>query len=212
MRLPGRRRFPPSIRQLRRWRRVSWPTVVLIVAGALLLRERLITTPRATGDRERYHNQSFPVVRVVDGDTMDIDIPDLTTGKKTTRLRLWGVDTPEIAHGGTSDMHFGPEATEFAKKTLLGHNVHLVLSPEKTRGKYGRLLVYVYDERGGTMFNETLVRQGLAYADARFPHPYKRAFMDIEKRARRQQRGLWATVQLEQMPKWRQRFESRDAP
>ncbi len=197
---------------MRSWRRVSWPVVVLIVAGALLLRERLTSEPRATGDRERYHNQSFRVVRVVDGDTMDIDLPDLTTGKDTTRLRLWGVDTPEIAHGGTHTMHFGPEATAFAKKTLLGRSVHIVLSPEKTRGKYGRLLTYIYDERGGTMFNESLLRQGFAYADSRFPHLYKRDFAAIEKRARRERVGLWESVELPQMPKWRQRRESRDAP
>ena len=191
---------------------MSWPVVVLIVAGALLLRERLTSEPRATGDRERYHNQSFRVVRVVDGDTMDIDLPDLTTGKDTTRLRLWGVDTPEIAHGGTHTMHFGPEATAFAKKTLLGRSVHIVLSPEKTRGKYGRLLTYIYDERGGTMFNESLLRQGFAYADSRFPHLYKRDFAAIEKRARRERVGLWESVELQQMPKWRQRRESRDAP
>jgi endonuclease YncB( thermonuclease family) len=84
-----------------------------------------------------------------------------------------------------------------------------VLSPDKTRGKYGRLLAYVYLERGGRMFNEMLLEEGYAYADLRFRHHYYRQFKNVEKRARRAERGLWADVTLEQMPGWKQRFERK---
>jgi len=106
-------------------------------------------------------------------------------------------------------MYFASEATDFARRTLEGRSVHVVLSPESTRGKYGRLLAYVYLERGGPMFNEMLLEQGYAYADLRFKHHYYKQFKDIETRARRDGRGLWADVTVEQMPDWKQRFERK---
>ncbi len=84
-----------------------------------------------------------------------------------------------------------------------------MLAPHDTRGKYGRLLAYIQIERGGKMFNEMLLRQGFAYADPRFDHPYRQAFLDIEGRARRSATGLWAEVGSEQMPSWRQRRAAR---
>ncbi|MHC4596883.1 MAG: hypothetical protein ACYS19_18295, partial [Planctomycetota bacterium] len=44
-------------------------------------------------DFQKYHTKTFTVVNVVDGDTVDVDVPD---GEyKYTRIRLWGIDTPE---------------------------------------------------------------------------------------------------------------------
>jgi micrococcal nuclease len=165
--------------------------------------------PVDQGDIARYHDQTFGVVHVVDGDTIDIDVPDLGNGKSKTRIRLWGVDCPEIAHGGQNTMHFGPEATEFAKKTLNGREVQVVLSPKRTRDRYGRLLAYVFLERGGTMFNELLIEEGYAYADPRFDHHYETRFAAAERRAREAQAGLWSGVKLADMPKWRQKREKK---
>ncbi len=112
-----------------------------------------------------------------------------------------------MSRGGGSDIHFGPEASAFARGTLEDRSVHIVLAPQRTRGKYGRLLAYVFLERGGRMFNEMLLEEGYAYADLRFDHPYFEQFKAIDKRARRAGAGLWQDVTLEQMPKWKQRFE-----
>lgn len=179
-------------------------TVLLI---STVVCTRSLQTLRPADDWTRYHNKTFSVNRVVDGDTLDIDAPD--KGKPVTRIRLWGVDTPEVAKSRYGEMHFGPEASAFAKKTLDGQRVHIVLAPDKSRGKYGRLLAYVYLQRGGTMFNEMLLEQGYAYADYRFKHPYKDQFKATEKRARRNGIGLWSNITLEKMPKWKQRFEQR---
>ena len=142
---------------------------------------------------------------MVDGDTLDIEAPD--RDRSVTRIRLWGVDTPEVAQGGRSDMHFGPESSAFARRTLEGRTVHVVLVPQHTRGKYGRLLAYVFLDRGGRMFNEMLLEDGYAYADLRFKHPYFQQFKALEKRARKSGIGLWKNVTLEHMPQWKQRFE-----
>ena len=188
------------------WRRRPVLTAAIVLVGALVIYERGFGRKGQGDDASRYHNRVFAVVRVVDGDTFDVDIPD--ANHATTRIRLWGVDTPEVAGGGDGAMYFGAEASAFAAQQLQGQEVRLVLSPTKTRGLYGRLLAYVYLEPSGAMFNEMLIERGYAYADWRFAHPYKRQFMNLEKRARRAGQGLWAEVQPEQMPPWRQRMEN----
>lgn len=174
-------------------------------------------------DRTRYHDRVFRVVEVIDGDTFDIDAPD---GRRPhTRVRLWGVDSPE-RHG---PMHFGPEASDFARQTLLGRRVRIILGPGRTRDndRYDRLLAYAYlvdpepgpgttlrsdppdRSRGpdGPMFNEMLISTGHAYADPRFDHPWAERFADLEERARRDRVGLWREVRPEQFPPWKQRME-----
>ena len=160
---------------------------------------------RPADDYTRYHDRVFDIVKVVDGDTFDVAAAD--GDYPTTRIRLWGVDTPEVAGGNAGKMYFGPEASAFAKRTLRSRAVRIELSPTKTRGIYGRLLAYVYLVPEGDSFNELLIERGFAYADWRFAHPLKTRFKALEKRAQRQGVGLWAEVRLEDKPAWRQRME-----
>jgi len=105
---------------------------------------------------------------VVDGDTIDIDVPD---GEyEHTRIRLWGIDTPETKNPKLGVMYFGPEAAEFTKEAALGREVRIYLDEgNRTRGYYGRVLGYV--QLGDESFlNEVLVSEGLAYAELRFRH------------------------------------------
>lgn len=192
--------LPPALRRHR-------ATIVAILSiAALLAGERAFRGPATGSDMTRYHDKSFRVVKVVDGDTLDLDAPD---GEQVfTRVRLWGVDTPEL-RGENGPMHFGSEARDFAERTLMGRELHVVLDSRDTRDKYGRLLAFVQLERGGTMFNELLVEQGYAYADPRFDHPYKERFSALEARARRGKAGLWAELTPSDMPPWRQRYDLR---
>ncbi|MCP4590779.1 MAG: hypothetical protein GY842_08540 [bacterium] len=201
---PPTRPLPPNIVVPRIYRRhpVVFAVLVLLAAGAVVDR---VCGRRQSDDYTRYHNHIFTVVKVVDGDTFDIDLPD--SEHDTTRIRLWGVDTPEVAGSRSGAMHFGPEASAFAKRALAGQLVRIELSPTKTRGLYGRLLAYAHLVPHGESFNELLIEHGWAYADWRFPHPLKRRYKDLEKRARRQGVGLWAEVELKLMPPWRQRME-----
>jgi endonuclease YncB( thermonuclease family) len=191
-----------------RWRRHGLSTVVAaaVLVGWVGLRSTDRVAPAE--DAVRYHDQSCRVARVIDGDTLDIDLPD--GDRPVTRVRLWGVDTAETDHGGERDMYFGREASAFAEQTLEGRSAYLVLSPARTRDKYGRLLAYVYLTRGGPMFNEILLEQGFAYADRRFDHLYEDRFESLEKRARQLGVGLWAAVTPDKMPPWRRRMETRN--
>jgi len=203
--LRHRSTLPGSIVLPRRWRRYGFNALVVTIIAVGLVCARSAKTPVRGDDWKRYHDRSFRVVHVVDGDTLDIDVPD--GDKSVTRIRLWGVDTPELGRGGKPEMHFGREAKAFAERTLAGRHVHVVLSPKRKRGKFARLLAYVFLERGGPMFNEMLLEEGYAYADLRFDHHYYKRFQGIEKRARKAGVGLWADVTLDKMPAWKQRFE-----
>lgn len=206
MRGRRRARIPATIRLPRRWRR-SWPgaLVVIIIAlaaayerGAFSGRgnaSRLSDAVQVSGpkvreaDLERYHSQTFRVARVIDGDTLDLDTPDGAADR--TRVRLWGVDTPEIRGQSGATLQFGRAATEFVQEAVDGMEVHVELSPKSTRDRYGRLLAYVYIERGGVMLNEQLIELGYGRAEGRFPHHYRDRFAAAERRAKKAKLGVW---------------------
>ena len=203
------RSLPDSVALPPWWVRHHARWLVAALLCTVVVCDRLHVQPtRNGGDTSRYHKQSFRVERVIDGDTFDIAVPD--RDKSTTRIRLWGVDTPEVARGNKTGMYFGKEASHFAKESLTNRDVYVVLVGERTRGKFGRLLAYIYLEQDGPMFNEMLVEQGFAYADMRFDHPYFDRFKKIETIARKNKKGLWKSVTTEQMPSWRQRYERGD--
>ena len=155
-------------------------------------------------DFQKYHTKTFAVVKVVDGDTIDIDIPD---GQyENTRIRLWGIDTPETKNPNVGVMYFGPEAAEFAKKVVLGKPVTVYLDEgNNTRGKYGRLLAYVKLPNDGFL-NEVLLTEGYAYADVRFRHSLYNKYKQLDASARSLKKGLWEKVTREQLPEWLQRM------
>lgn len=88
------------------------------------------------------------VVKVVDGDTIDVDI-----GGRVERLRYIGIDTPEY------NEPCGTEATQANAALVAGKTVRLVRDITE-RDKYGRLLRYVYV--GDLLVEAELVRQGWA--------------------------------------------------
>ena len=102
-------------------------------------------------------------------------------------------------------MHYGPEASAFTKEVTLNRQVKIVLEPyEQTRGKYGRLLAYVFLP-DGSMLNERLLEEGYAYADHRFDHVYKKRFEQLQKEAKKEERGLWINAKPSDWPDWYRR-------
>ncbi|MBN2270647.1 MAG: thermonuclease family protein [Sedimentisphaerales bacterium] len=159
----------------------------------------------ATDDFAKYHGKTFTVTKVIDGDTLDIDVPD---GKSDhTRIRLWGIDTPETKNPKTGQMYFGPEAADFAAKLALGRQVTVFLDEgNDTRGYYRRLLAYV-KLPNGRFLNEVLLAEGFAYADRRFRHSSYHKHRQLEAVARRNKKGLWKDVTTEQLPEWLRKTE-----
>ncbi len=167
----------------------------LLVVLALIGRDR--QSPQS-GDFHRYNNKQFQVYRVIDGDTIDLNTPD--ANQSYTRVRLWGVDTPETKAPGKPVAYFGREATTFTERMVASRTVSIELEGEKTRGKFGRLLAFVYTD-AGKMLNEELLRSGHAYADGRWRHRFYFRFGQIENQARKNKRGLWLNVKAQDMPR-----------
>lgn len=147
---------------------------VLILAAAMLV----------TWQRPLAADESGWVVvtSVADGDTIRIG---------RMRVRLIGVDAPEIAHRDKPGERYGPEAAAYARRTLLGQRVRLAFNAGDEVDAYGRVLAFVY-LADGTFFNREIVRLGYARALTRFPFDYVEEFRDAEAAARTAQRGMWA--------------------
>lgn len=170
------------------------------VVGVLVAADSLGVFGRApTPDLDRYDGKTFRVVKVVDGDTLDVDVPDARGGHAATRIRLWGVDTPETVRPNTPVQHFGPEASAFTKAAATGKRVRLELDYRRQRGAYGRLLAYVHLP-DGRMLNRVLIEEGYGYADPRFPHRLRGEFLRAQRAAMKAGRGLWKNVRPADLP------------
>lgn len=88
------------------------------------------------------------IVRVVDGDTVDVDI-DLGFGVwlRNERVRLYGIDTPESRTRDKTEKHFGLLAKDYLKSALGKESV--LRTQKDAEGKFGRILgeFIVYDAK-----------------------------------------------------------------
>lgn len=99
------------------------------------------------------------VLGVVDGDTLDLSV-DL--GLKITseqRVRLAGIDAPEIRSRDKKEKEAGLRAKKFVVKKVSGKTV--LVKTEK-KGKFGRYLATIYYGRKEKNLNKELVEKGLA--------------------------------------------------
>lgn len=154
--------------------------------GMLVLLVALALSMTLSGCGAEAEQEEYAVTRVVDGDTIIVNI-----NGKDERLRFIGVDTPESVHPDKSkNVPYGQVASDFTKAQLEGKSVTLEFDAQE-RDRYGRLLAYVYVD--GKMFNETLLEEGHAKV-ATFPPnvKYVEGFTVRQREAREGQKGLWA--------------------
>lgn len=129
-------------------------------------------------------DNTYRVLRVVDGDTIVIDYQG-----QEEKVRFIGVDTPETKHPEKGVEFYGKEAYAFTRKLLEGEKVSLRFDVQK-RDKYGRILAYVY--KGDIFVNELLVKEGYARVLTVPPNiKYAEHFLGLERKAREEGRGLW---------------------
>ncbi|HSH80557.1 MAG TPA: thermonuclease family protein [Herpetosiphonaceae bacterium] len=131
---------------------------------------------------------SARVVRVIDGDTVDVALQG-----RTERLRLIGIDTPEVVDPRMPVQCFGREASAKAHELLDGKTVFLEADPSQDeRDTYDRLLRYVWLP-DGRLFNREVIAQGYAHEYTyRVPYRYQAEFKQAEREARGAGHGLWS--------------------
>jgi micrococcal nuclease len=137
------------------------------------------------------------VTRVVDGDTISVELPD----GSDEYVRYIGIDTPETVKPGTPVQCGGPKAHTVNERLVGGRTVTLRFDAER-RDVYGRLLAYVYlpgRGRGGrSLFvNAELARRGLAHTLTIPPNDsFAPLFARLAGRAGVRGRGLWGRCPL----------------
>lgn len=133
-------------------------------------------------------SSSYLVTKIVDGDTIDVNIDG-----KITRLRLIGMNTPETVDPRKPVECFGKEASAKAKELLLNKKVKLEAdSSQDNIDKYGRLLRYVSRE-DGLFYNKWMIENGYAYEYTyNTPYKYQTAFKNAQKQAEQSKLGLWS--------------------
>jgi len=129
----------------------------------------------------------YKVIKVVDGDTVDLEI-----NGETKRLRLIGINTPETVDPRKPIECFGKEASNKTKELLENKSVYIESdSSQQNIDKYGRLLRYIYLENGAS-FNKKMIEDGYAYEYTYdIPYKYQKEYKEAQNRAEIGNLGLW---------------------
>jgi endonuclease YncB( thermonuclease family) len=164
-------------------RRAKWTVVGLLLAaiGGLVYHQSESGSGAFSGR----------VTTVSDGDTIGV-----MDGPREARVRLFGVDCPE-----KSQPH-GMEAKQFTSSRCFGKEVRVKVID---KDRYGRIVGEVTLPDGSSL-NRLLVEEGYAWW---YRHYSKdRSLGELEAKARKERRGLWADKDPE--PPWEYREHERE--
>jgi micrococcal nuclease len=152
------------------------------------------------------------ITRVVDGDTVAIQLCGVEE-----KLRLIGINAPELHNTKTGPQCFGQEAADEATKLLFDQKVIIETDPTQGnkhthRDMHGRLLVYIFIEDDVTIFQrlflkferrfhveksnncgERMIADGYAHEEQYDrAYSYGPEFKAAEARAKSARKGMWA--------------------
>ena len=112
-----------------------------------------------------YEYRVKKVLKIVDGDTIDVDLDLGFDISFTQRVRLAGIDTPESR---TTDKY--EKASGLEVKDKLKHSIEaaktVVIKTEKpdSTEKYGRILGWIFLDGNPISINQTLIDEGFAWS------------------------------------------------
>lgn len=130
------------------------------------------------------------VIGIHDGDTLR-----LRSGTATIKVRLFGIDAPELGQP------FSRASREHLSALTFGKTVQLI--PHGKDAFRRQLAEVVLDD--GTNVNHAMVRAGLAYYFRRYAR--STTLESAENAARRERRGVWSVEGL--VPPWEYRKKER---
>ena len=170
------RRSPPT------WAAILCASVLFPVAA-------LGDGPSCPADRS---DQRVVSAMVLDGDTLA-----LADGR---RVRLLGIDTPEIGRDGEPSQPFAEEAKELLRR-LAGAGARLRLRLDEERfDRYGRLLAHVFQD-GGDNLQARLLGAGYATTLVVPPNEWSVGCYALEEaRARKERLGIWGLSAYQPTP------------
>lgn len=128
---------------------------------------------------------SAKVIKISDGDTITV-----LSGKEQTKVRLYGIDAPE------KKQDYGQKSKQFLASLIAGQVVEV---EPKGKDRYKRTLCIIHHK--GQDINAQMVLNGYAWAYVK----YSRIYVDQEKKACENKRGLWQSSNPTPPWVWRKR-------
>jgi micrococcal nuclease len=131
------------------------------------------------------------VTAVVDGDTIRVETLD---GRQLGRVRLLGIDAPEVAHPSEPAECYADQATDLLEELApVGSTIELVTdSSEPNRDRYDRLLRYV-DHYDTDVARELLASGAARRYEAARTLAREKSYAAAVDDAQGADRGLWGT-------------------
>lgn len=131
------------------------------------------------------------VIHVADGDTVTV----LTDAKTEVRVRLAGIDAPEVAHrsesSGSASQAYGDASRRALRGLVHGRQVEMTC---RSKDRYGRFVCILRLDGGDV--GEQQIRAGMAWHFLRYaadqPSAERDRYAAAEREARAARRGLWA--------------------
>lgn len=153
----------------------------LLIAASMVL---LPWMPIQAGCAPKQIDLHSQVSRVIDGDTLQL--------KDSTRVRLIGINTPEIKHSGTQTEHLANDAKIAVQQLLASADYRVKLQYDRERyDRYGRTLAHVFLEDGRNIA-EHLLLSGLGVHVAFPPNLWAiNCYIKSETQARQHNKALW---------------------
>jgi len=142
-------------------------------------------------------SEAATISYIHDGDTLFL--------KDKRKLRLIGIDTPELARNRKNSFlaeeAFASEARDFARQLIrqFGNNVRLMPGVEKT-DHYGRQLFHI-QLSDGSLLQTRLLQAGLAVAFTTPPHQrLSHCYQQNELTARQLKKKIWSDTKYQKIP------------
>ena len=168
----------------------------------LLASSLLIVAVFATSGARTLPRSELVLVRaVLDGDTIDVQV--------FGRVRLLGIDAPEIGRGFDTSAPFAYAARDKLASLVLRRWVRLE-SDGEPMDKYKRRLAYVVTE-DGVCANVVMAREGLARVTAREPIARLDELKKAEAEARSFRKGMWGSAPPVESPGYTRRSRGRNS-
>jgi len=123
------------------------------------------------------------ITKITDGDTVQAITPEGTKLK----VRLYGIDAPEIAKGKIPGEPFGVDARDYLASLVSQKAVRVEI---RDTDRYRRMVAILW--LGEQNVNLTMIAAGMAEAYVEYlKQPYRAPFIQAEQEAKSQGKGIW---------------------
>ena len=135
----------------------------------------------------------FKVIKIYDGDTITI-----SDGTHEIRVRLIGIDTPEMNEKNPILKKLAFQAKDYLSSLILNQFIYLQLDHFNEKSmhldKFGRLLAYVYLFSDNLFVNAQMMRMGFSQEYEKYSFEQLHYFRKLAAQAKAEKLGIWALI------------------